>query len=44
MVCEHSARYYLDDTEQFFADLKQGERISLLIAPAFLANYPKGYG
>ena len=43
-VCEHSARYYLDDTEQFFADLKRGERISLLIAPAFLANYPKAYG
>ena len=30
-------------TEKFFADLKKGERISILIAPAFLANYPKEY-
>lgn len=43
-ACEHQARSYTDDTERFFADLKHGERISLLIAPAFLANYPKDYG
>lgn len=43
-VCEHQARSYLDDTERFFADLARGEKISLLIAPAFLANYPKEYG
>lgn len=43
-VCEHQARSYEDDTERFFADLKRGEKISLLIAPAFLANYPKEYG
>lgn len=42
-VCEHQARSYVDDTERFFADLKRGEKISLLIAPAFLANYPKEY-
>lgn len=42
-VCEHNAREYEDDTERFFADLKKGERISLLLAPAFLANYPKEY-
>lgn len=42
-ACEHGAREYLDDTEQFFADLKKGEKISLLLAPAFLANYPKEY-
>lgn len=33
----------MDDTERFFADLRRGEKISLLIAPAFLANYPKEY-
>lgn len=42
-VCEHEAREYRDDTERFFEDLKKGERISLLLAPAFLANYPKEY-
>lgn len=42
-VCEHGAREYTDDTERFFKDLKQGEQISLLIAPAFKANYPEKY-
>ena len=42
-VCEHQARSYEDDTERFFADLERGERISLLVAPAFLANYPDEY-
>ncbi len=43
-VCEHNARSYNDDTEVFFRDLKNGEKISLLIAPAFVANYPNEYG
>lgn len=42
-VCEHNAREYQDDTERFFEDLKRGEKISLLIAPAFKANYPNEY-
>lgn len=42
-VCEHHAREYRDDTEQFFADLAKGEKISVLIAPAFKANYPNEY-
>lgn len=42
-VCEHNAREYRDDTERFFEDLKRGERISILIAPAFKANYPAEY-
>ncbi len=42
-VCKHNAREFRDDTERFFADLKRGERISLLVAPAFKANYPKEY-
>ncbi len=41
--CEHGAREYEDDTERFFADLSRGEKISVLIAPAFLANYPNDY-
>lgn len=43
-ACEHDAREFYDDTERFFADLKKGEKISLLVAPAFLANYPREYG
>lgn len=43
-ACEHKAREFYDDTERFFEDLKKGERISLLVAPAFLANYPREYG
>lgn len=42
-ACEHNAREYIDDTEKFFEALKRGEKISLLIAPAFLANYPREY-
>lgn len=42
-VCEHHAREYKDDTERFFEDLKHGEKISVLIAPAFKANYPDEY-
>ncbi|MGN1174295.1 MAG: [Fe-Fe] hydrogenase large subunit C-terminal domain-containing protein [Roseburia sp.] len=42
-ACEHGAREYLDDTERFFEDLKKGEKISILIAPAFRANYPNEY-
>lgn len=42
-VCEHHAREYQDDTERFFADLKKGEKISIILAPAFKANYYKEY-
>lgn len=42
-VCEHGAREFRDDTEEFFNALKKGERISLLLAPAFKANYPGEY-
>ena len=43
-VCVHDARRYYDDTERFFRDLKKGKKISLLLAPAFKANYPNKYG
>ncbi len=42
-ACEHNAREHLDDVERFFEDLKKGVKISLLIAPAFKANYPSEY-
>lgn len=42
-ICEHHARGFMDDTERFFEDLKKGEKISVLVAPAFKANYPESY-
>lgn len=42
-VCEHNARDFEDDTERFFSDLKRGEKLSVLLAPAFQANYPDRY-
>lgn len=43
-ACEHHARSYFDDTNRFFDDLKSGKRISVILAPAFEANYPNLYG
>ena len=41
--CMHSARDFYDDTDTFMSDLKKGRPISVIVAPAFLANYPKEY-
>ena len=40
-VCEHGARFYTDDTERLFADLKAGKKITILTAPSLKTNYPK---
>jgi iron only hydrogenase large subunit-like protein len=42
-ACVHNAREFVDDTTRFFEDLKKGVGISLLLAPAFKANYPDEY-
>lgn len=42
-LCKHLGRDFSDDTEVFFSDLKKGESITLLLAPAFIANYPDEY-
>ncbi|MCM1103547.1 MAG: methyl-accepting chemotaxis protein [Clostridium sp.] len=42
-ACAHGARDYYDDTDTFFEDLAAGKDVSVIIAPAFLANYPKEY-
>lgn len=42
-VCEHNAREFEDDTQRFFEDLKKGTKISILVAPAFKANYYNDY-
>ncbi|MBO5337867.1 MAG: chemotaxis protein [Lachnospiraceae bacterium] len=41
--CRHGARDFDDDTAKFLADLKVGKKFSIIVAPAFIANYPKTY-
>lgn len=41
--CEHGARDYEDDTKVFLADLQAGKKYSVIVAPAFIANYPNDY-
>lgn len=40
-VCQHDARHFKDDTEQFFEDLRKGKAISVVAAPAILVNFPE---
>lgn len=42
-VCHHNSRAFKDDTDSFLEALQKGEKISVLIAPAFIANYPGEY-
>lgn len=41
--CMHDARDFEDDTDNFLRDLKNGKKFSIIVAPAFIANYPKEY-
>ena len=41
--CMHNARDFDDDTAKFLEDLKKGKKLSVIVAPAFIANYPKEY-
>ncbi|MCL1844824.1 MAG: methyl-accepting chemotaxis protein [Defluviitaleaceae bacterium] len=41
--CAQNARDYTDDTEQFFRDLSQGRKITLLVAPAIRTNFIHTY-
>lgn len=40
-ICDHNARRYDDDTDRFFDDLKRGDRISIIAAPAVRTNFPE---
>lgn len=41
--CHHRARDFEDDTTKFLTDLQNGKKLSVIVAPAFIANYPKVY-
>lgn len=38
--CEHNARSYIDDTDKFFSALKSGNKITVMVAPAFRLTEP----
>ena len=38
-ACTHKARYYSDDTAEFFAALDRGEELALIVAPAIMVAY-----
>lgn len=38
-VCSHKARSYTDDTERFWSDLKSGEKIIAICAPAIKVSF-----
>lgn len=42
-VCDHNARKYIDDLDKFLNDLKNGEKVSLIVAPSFMPNQPSIY-
>lgn len=37
-TCDHEARYYINDVDDFFNDLKKGKKITVIVAPSFVAN------
>jgi len=40
-ACRHDARYFIDDTELFFADLSAGVPVSIIAAPSIKTNIPE---
>ena len=40
-ACKHDARFFTDDTERLFRDLKNGVPISLIVAPSIHTNIPE---
>jgi iron only hydrogenase large subunit-like protein/uncharacterized coiled-coil DUF342 family protein len=42
-VCSHKARVLIDDTPRFFTDLKKGEKIVAVVAPAIASVFPEQF-
>ncbi|MDR2900433.1 MAG: methyl-accepting chemotaxis protein [Treponema sp.] len=42
-ACERNARVLIDDTEHFFSDLKQNEKMIAIVAPAVVSTFPQDY-
>jgi len=41
--CSHDARQIIDDTPRFLEDVKKGEKIAVVVAPAIASVFPKQY-
>jgi iron only hydrogenase large subunit-like protein len=41
--CTHKARVLIDDTDRFYEDVKRGEKIIAIVAPAIASFYPKKF-
>lgn len=39
-VCDHDARFFSDDTDDFFHDLLKGKKTSIIVAPSIRVNIP----
>jgi len=39
-VCTHNARFFNDDTEEFFTQAKNGKKFTVIVAPAIKVNIP----
>ncbi len=39
-VCDHNARDYIDDTERFFEDLKNGKEMAIVASSSIFVNIP----
>ncbi|MCL2601142.1 MAG: 4Fe-4S binding protein, partial [Treponema sp.] len=42
-ACSHGARLPVDDTMHFFGDLKRGDKMVAIVAPAVVATFPDTY-
>jgi len=42
-ICTHKARKLLDDTPHFFSDLKQGQKMVAVVAPAVASVFPEQF-
>jgi NAD-dependent dihydropyrimidine dehydrogenase PreA subunit len=42
-ACRHEARYFEDESTAFFQALSRGEVEAVVVAPAFILNYPNTY-
>lgn len=40
-ACQHGARYYCDDTEEFFHQLLNKKKMTIIVAPAIKVNIPQ---
>jgi methyl-accepting chemotaxis protein/iron only hydrogenase large subunit-like protein len=43
LVCSHKARKLIDDTPHFFSDLKQGQKMVAVVAPAAASVFPEQF-